>query len=83
MFLHLGNDQVISGDQIIAILNLEEHDAGQFEKLIETAQQARQLTNIGKNGKKKALVLCNDRVYLSPISSHTLYKRGINYHKES
>jgi regulator of extracellular matrix RemA (YlzA/DUF370 family) len=82
MYLHLGNDQVIPGDQIVVILNLEETTAGQFENIIETAQRAGRLTNISKKGKKKALVVCDDRIYLSPISSHTLYKRAIKYQRE-
>ncbi|MCX5779984.1 MAG: DUF370 domain-containing protein [Firmicutes bacterium] len=82
MYLHLGNDQVIAGDQVIVILNLELATAKQFDHIIETAQRSQQLINISKNDKKKALVVCNDRVYISPISSHTLLKRSSNYHRE-
>lgn len=82
MYLHLGNDQVIAGDQVIVVLNLELSTAKQFDHIIETAQRSQRLTNISKKGKQKALVVCTDRVYISPISSHTLLKRAGNYHRE-
>jgi regulator of extracellular matrix RemA (YlzA/DUF370 family) len=82
MYLHLGNDQMIAGDQVIVILNLELSTAKQFDHIIETAQRSQRLTNISKNDKKKALVVCNERVYMSPISSHTLLKRASKYHRE-
>lgn len=82
MYLHLGNDQVISGDQVIVIVNLEESAAGQYDNFLETARREQRLKDVSKNGKKKAMVVCDERVYLSPISSGTLYKRAINYHRE-
>lgn len=82
MYIHLGNDQVIAGDQVIVILNLEDEDQGQYAAIIEKARRAKQLHDVSNHGKKKALVLCSDRVYLSPISSNTLCKRASNYHRE-
>jgi len=82
MYLHLGNDQVISGEQVIVIVNLEEAAAGQYDNILETARREQRLKDVSKNGKKKAMVVCDERIYLSPISSSTLYKRAINYHRE-
>jgi len=82
MYLHLGNDQVISGEQVIVIVNLEEAAAGQYDNILETARREQRLKDVSKNGKKKAMVVCDERIYLSPISSNTLYKRAINYHRE-
>lgn len=82
MYLHLGNDKVISGDSVIAIVNIEEPVSVDIKEIIENAELDKKLVNISKNEKKKAMIICNERVYLSPISSNTLFKRAIQYHKE-
>jgi len=82
MYLHLGNDKVISGDKVIAIINIEEPISNDLKEIIEIAEVEKRLINISKFDKKKALIVCDDKVYLSPISSNTLYKRAIHYHKE-
>jgi len=82
MYLHLGNDRVISCDQVIAIINIEEPVGDDFKEIIENPELDKRLTNISQNEKKKALVICNDQIYLSPISSNTLYKRAVQYQKE-
>jgi regulator of extracellular matrix RemA (YlzA/DUF370 family) len=82
MFLHLGNDKVISGDSVIAILNITEPISNDLQEIIENAELEKKLINISKKEKKKALIVCDEGVYLSPISSNTLFKRAIQYHKE-
>lgn len=82
MYLHLGNDIVISGDKVIAILNIEEPISNDLRDILEIAEMDKKIINISKNDKKKAMIVCDDKVYLSPISSYTLYKRAIHYHKE-
>lgn len=82
MFLHLGNNVIISSQNIIAILNLEPPISPDLQDIIEIAKQEKKLTSISETGKEKSLVVANDRVYISPISSTTLYKRGLSYFKE-
>jgi len=82
MFLHLGNDRVISGDRVIAILSIAEPISSDMQEIIENAALEKKLINISKNDKKKALIICDEGVYLSPISSNTLFKRAIQYQKE-
>ena len=82
MFLHLGNSKVISGNSVIAILNIEDPISNDLQEIMENAALERKLVNISKNDKKKALVICDEGVYLSPISSTTLYKRSIHNQKE-
>lgn len=77
MFLHLGNDRVISGEKLIAILNLEGATAEPIEKMLADAGKGKRLIKISSKDKNKSLVVCDDRLYISPISSHTLYKRSI------
>jgi len=82
MYIHLGNDVVISAVDVIAILNIEEPVSADLRDVIEIAEIERKLINISKKNKRKALVICADRVYISPISSTTLYKRASHYPKE-
>jgi len=81
MYMHLGNNCVIPTRDIIAILNVEEV-SDDIQDIIEVARLEKRITNISDKGKEKALVICADQVYLSPISSLTLYRRAGNPFKE-
>jgi regulator of extracellular matrix RemA (YlzA/DUF370 family) len=82
MYIHLGNDVVISAVDVIAILNIEEPISPDLRDIIEIAEIERKLINISKKEKRKALIICDERIYISPISSNTLYKRASHYPKE-
>lgn len=82
MYIHLGNDIVISTLNVIAIVNIEEPISDDLKEIIEIAEIENKLVTVSKQDKKKAMVICNDQIYLSPISSTTLYKRAINDYKE-
>lgn len=82
MYIHLGSDVVISAQNVIAILNIEEPLSADLQDIIDIATVEKKLINISDKEKKKALVICNDCAYISPISSNTLYKRAIHYYKE-
>lgn len=82
MYLHLGNNYIISSQNIIAILNLNPPLNEDIKDIMEIARSERKLVNISEKGKNKALILCNDKVYLSPISSNTLYKRASHFTEE-
>ena len=79
MYLHLGNNYIISTQNIIAILNLNPPLNEDIKDITEIARSERKLVNISEKGKNKALVLCDDKVCLSPISSNTLYKRASHF----
>ncbi|NLY89294.1 MAG: DUF370 domain-containing protein [Firmicutes bacterium] len=72
MFLHLGGNTVAEGKKIIAILNLEK---GSCCKDLINNKQNRQVEDVSE-GKPKALVLTDDRIIITPISSLTLSKRA-------
>lgn len=82
MYLHLGNNYIISSQNIIAILNLNPPLNEDIKDIMEIARSERKLVNISEKGKNKALILCDDKVYLSPISSNTLYKRASHFTEE-
>jgi len=82
LFLHLGNDRVISGEKVIAIVNLERDTAETTRLMMERAGREGRLAKVSPTDKQKALVICDDGLYISPISSHTLYKRSISSRQE-
>jgi len=76
MYIHLGNNYIISAQDVVAILNMNTNLSEDLMDIMELARLDKKLINISEKGKEKSLVVCKDRVYLSPISSVTLYKRG-------
>lgn len=82
MYIHLGNNVVISSKSLIAILNIEPPVAEDLEDIIHSVKASKNFVNISSIGKEKALILTDEKAYFSPISSTTLYKRGLNYFKE-
>ena len=72
MYLHLGGKAVAEGKKIIAILNLEK---GSCCKNLIKNNQDKQVEDVSE-GKPKALVLTDDRIFITPISSLTLSKRA-------
>lgn len=82
MFIHLGNNCIVPSKKIISILKIIPPIPEEIKEMIENAQLEKKLTNICKKGKEKTLVLCDNQVYLSPISSNTLYKRALTNNKE-
>jgi regulator of extracellular matrix RemA (YlzA/DUF370 family) len=82
MYIHLGNDIVISSKNVIAIVNIENPISDDLKDIMEIAALDKKMITISEKDKKKAMVICDDYVYLSPISSSTLYKRAINDYKE-
>lgn len=76
MFLHLGADVVVSVKAIIAILDLRTAGGAQgTQDFLAQRRRQRRVVDIA-DGEAKSLVLTDERVYLSPISSLTLKKRS-------
>jgi regulator of extracellular matrix RemA (YlzA/DUF370 family) len=78
MYVHLGNNFIIAGEKIIAVLNYAAPVSEDVKEIVEIAELEKKMVNISNNGKEKAVVVCDDRVYLSPISSVTLLKRAFH-----
>lgn len=76
MYIHLGNNYIISAQDVVAILNMNTNLSEDLMDIIELARLDKKLVNISEDGKEKSLVVCKEQVYLSPISSVTLFKRG-------
>ncbi|HOE56524.1 MAG TPA: DUF370 domain-containing protein [Bacillota bacterium] len=80
MFLHLGGDVVISLKDIISIMNIESSNKSDYTKeFLKTAEDEGFVRRISEDEEKSFILAEKDKktiIYLSPISSVTLYKRA-------
>ena len=79
MYIHLGNDVLVSFSDLISIINIETQMTKETKDIVSKAETDKNLVMIGREGKDKSLVICTDKVYISPISSATLYKRASHF----
>ncbi|HPF43636.1 MAG TPA: DUF370 domain-containing protein [Syntrophomonadaceae bacterium] len=82
MYIHLGNNYIIPSADIIAILNIEPPISKDIIEIIEIAKTEKSILNVSEKGKEKAMIICTNKVYLSPISSTTLFRRANNFYRE-
>jgi len=80
MFLHLGGDVVISLKDIISIMNIESSNKSDYTKeFLKTAEDEGFVRRISEDEEKSFILAGKGQktiIYLSPISSVTLYKRA-------
>ncbi|NLV15619.1 MAG: DUF370 domain-containing protein [Syntrophomonadaceae bacterium] len=81
MFLHLGSDNMITTDQIIAIINIDEIVNKSIQDIIDIGIVEKKVNQIVPKDKAKSLIITTDRIFLSPISSATLLKRAKQSHE--
>lgn len=76
MFLHLGGEIVVRTKDVIAILNVEKNKA--WFRSLPKGVQAKTADHGSPEEQEgiKSLVITDDAVYHSPISSSTLKKRA-------
>lgn len=79
MYIHLGNDYMVSLAEIIAIVNVEPPISSSVKDIIELAIAEKNIYQICDKGKEKSLILTERHLYLSPISSATLFKRASKF----
>jgi len=73
MFLHLGGSNIIELNKIIAVLNLDKLEyPGKKIKEKNSGKKIEDLTG----GQPKSMVITDESIILSPISSLTLKKRA-------
>lgn len=75
MFLHVGADVVVSLKKVVAILDLRSSREGEATRQFLALRQSNQQVSDISGGDPKSIVVTDDEVYLSPISSVTLKKR--------
>ena len=82
MYIHLGNNYVVPFSDIIMLLKLNSPMPKHMNEIIEIAKTEKRLFNVSEKGKEKAMIICNEKIFLSPISSTTLFKRANNFYRE-
>ena len=79
MYVHIGNDNIIKKDEIVAILNLELLlEEKSLEDIIKEVNLEGKIINISDNIKKSLIIVKNNKEqigYITNISSITLAKR--------
>lgn len=76
MYIHLGGEKIIRTSQLIAIFDISIEQSSKVSKqFIVQAQKNRKVETIGEED-PKSIVVAEDRVYYSPISTSTLKKRA-------
>ncbi|WP_202081576.1 extracellular matrix regulator RemB [Caldalkalibacillus salinus] len=80
MYIHLGGDIVVQAKEIIAILEYSPNDLDlKSYPFIDQQEEAGSITWIAKDA-TKSIVVTEDHVYGSPISSLTLNRRALGDH---
>ena len=90
MFLHLGQDTIITTDEIIGIFDLDTSTIMKSTRdFLSMMSKAKKVVNVSYELPKSFVLTYNEKtkektMYISPISSMTLLKRieNVNYIKE-
>ncbi|NEW07261.1 DUF370 domain-containing protein [Paenibacillus sp. SYP-B3998] len=76
MFIHLGGEKIIRASELIAIFDISVEKSSKISKqFIQQAAKDKKTEQIGEE-ECKSLVVTQNKVYYSPISSTTLKKRA-------
>ncbi|AIQ61755.1 hypothetical protein PSTEL_00025 [Paenibacillus stellifer] len=76
MYIHLGGEKIIRSSEMIAIFDISIEKSSKLSKQFVTAAlQDKRLERIGEE-EAKSIVVTQNAVYYSPISSSTLKKRS-------
>ncbi len=81
MFLHIGADEIVYLKNIIAIMDIERTTTSNNTRhFLKRCEERGMVKTVGTDIPKSFIVAMNEgkqTVYLSPISSSTLYKRAL------
>jgi regulator of extracellular matrix RemA (YlzA/DUF370 family) len=80
MFLHIGGDYIVSMKDIVAIVDMEKSTISQDTRnFLKISDEEGFIVNVVENEMPKSFVITQEKhkskIYLSPISTTTLYKR--------
>lgn len=80
MYLHLGQNVVVSGKTIVGIFDMDNTTASHLTRFfLYGAEKAGQIVNIADDLPKSYIVCCDNgkvKVFLSQLSASTLFKRS-------
>lgn len=80
MFLHIGGEYIVSLDDIVAIIDMERSTISQDTRnFLKESEEEGFIINVDAEEMPKSFVITQEKhkskVYLSPISTTTLFKR--------
>ncbi|ALP36754.1 DUF370 domain-containing protein [Paenibacillus sp. 28ISP30-2] len=76
MYIHLGGEKIIRSSELVAIFDISIKKSSKISKqYVNHAQQQKHVEMIGEE-EAKSIVVTQNTVYYSPISSTTLKKRA-------
>ncbi|ADM67910.1 extracellular matrix regulator RemB [Paenibacillus sp. NRS-1782] len=76
MYIHLGGEKIIRSSELVAIFDISIEKSSKISKqYVNHAQQQKHIEMIGEE-EAKSIVVTQNTVYYSPISSTTLKKRA-------
>ncbi|WP_018754095.1 extracellular matrix regulator RemB [Paenibacillus sanguinis] len=76
MYIHLGGEKVILSSELIAIFDITIEKSSKISKqFIQHALKEKNVVRIGEE-EAKSIVVTQDEIYYSPISSATLKKKA-------
>lgn len=82
MYLHLGSDVMVAARKILLIVNIEKKVTDSVLEIMDLAGSEGELVEIVPYKKAKSLIITDEEVYLSPISTRTLAKRASKFYGE-
>lgn len=74
MFLHIGENVVVPLKEILSIIDLTKGDSRVNHEFLKTAEEEGFVVQLTRE--PVSLVVCGKNIYLSPISTQTLFKRA-------
>lgn len=75
MYIHLGGEKIVRSSQIVAIFDISVEQTSRLPgPFTQQAQNQYKTESIGEES-PKSIVVTEDRVYYSPISTSTLKKK--------
>lgn len=76
LFIHLGGDHVLKTERIIAILDHQSQGLSKENVTFMEGYQGTMRTVYVSDDQPKSMVVTEDEIFMSPISSHTLKRRA-------
>lgn len=79
MYIHLGGEKIIRVKELVAIFDISIEQSSKLTKqFLTSARKSKKVETIGED-EAKSIVVTENLIYYSPISSTTLKKRAQQY----
>ena len=76
MYLHVGGDYLVRKDKIIGIFDIENTSiAKSTREFFKISEQNKKVINVSYDLPRSFILDDEEKIYISPISPHTLLKR--------